>query len=322
MENEQKEVKKKKRIRFFESHITKLLKSISPDINITRNAKQQLNKLFMNICEIITSKCEEMVYSSKRQTITIKNVLIAVSMMTKGNLKEELIKSARDAVSSYNTCQDKYLARQDKASIIFPPSICEKFLRRLSYSKLMVTKSSPISLASILECLCTKILNEGLKNISRQRITIRNIELGIRGDNDLDLFFNMNNLSFLGGGVVPFIHDLLTKKRKKKEQVMKKKKIRPGTLSLKDIKKFQKTSNCLICAKRPFERKVRTIIKSFSNIKISKDIFVPLQYYIEDYIVSLLRDSNTVALHSNRVKVTRDDIILINNLRRYEKINI
>lgn len=322
MENEPKDVKKKKRIRFFETHITKLLKSISKDINITRNAKQQLNKLFMNICEIITTKCEDMVYNSRRQTITIKNILISVSMISKGKLREDIIKSARDAVSTYDNSQDKHTTRQDKASIIFPPSICEKFLRRFGYSKIMVTKSSPISLASVIQCICTKILIQGLKNISRQRITIRNLELGIRGDQDLDLFFNSNNLTFLGGGVVPFIHDLLTKKRKKKEQVMKKKKIRPGTLSLKDIKKFQKTSNCLICAKRPFERKVRDIIKSFTSVKVSKDIFIPLQYYIEDYIVSLLKDSNKVALHSNRVKVTSQDIILINDLRKYEKINI
>ena len=48
---------------------------------------------------------------------------------------------------------------------------------------------------------------------------------------------------------------------------------RPGTVSIREIKKLQKGSNCLILAKFPFEKLIRSILYNISgkNIKISKN---------------------------------------------------
>jgi len=52
-------------------------------------------------------------------------------------------------------------------------------------------------------------------------------------------------------------------------------------------------------------------------MKISKDVFIVLQYYIEQFIVDFLRDANSAAIHSNRVKLMPMDIAFICNLRKY-----
>jgi hypothetical protein len=72
------------------------------------------------------------------------------------------------------------------------------------------------------------------------------------------------NLSFLGGGITPFIHPSLLNKKKKKynkvdnEDKIKKHRFRNGTIALKNIKKYQKTDN-LIFPKSSFEKFTRNI---------------------------------------------------------------
>ena len=75
-------------------------------------------------------------------------------------------------------------------------------------------------------------------------------------------------------------------------------------------------SNCLTFAKFPFERVVRGIVnKNNSSMKISKDVFIILQYYIEQYVVDILKDANMAAIHAGRVKLMLTDIEFICNLR-------
>ena len=84
--------------------------------------------------------------------------------------------------------------------------------------------------------------------------------MGVRNNKDLNSLFIKENMSFLGGGVKPYIHVSLLKKHKKqkkqeqKEGDKKKHRFRPGTVSLREIKKYQKLSNCLTYAKFPFEK--------------------------------------------------------------------
>jgi histone H3 len=174
--------------------------------------------------------------------------------------------------------------------------------------------------------LAGEILNNAsvfAKQNKRVRITIRDLELGVRTDRDINSFFHENNLSFLGGGVVPYIHpNLLVKKvrrRKSKKSDKRTHRYRPGTVSIRDIKRFQKASNCLTLAKSPFEKYTRSIIQRLigddsSNIKVSKDVFFHLQYFIEQQLVSLLHNAYMASIHAGRVKLTAADISFVNSL--------
>jgi histone H3/H4 len=57
-------------------------------------------------------------------------------------------------------------------------------------------------------------------------------------------------------------------------------------------------------------------------MKISKDVFIVLQYYIEQYIISFLEDCNKATVHASRVKLMKADIIFVCSLKKMNEINI
>jgi len=292
---------KKKKSHFFEIYITKLLKLISTKNGITSNAKQQLNSALCIILKNISSVIHNLLIISKKKTITCKEIINAVTITMTGDLLTNAIKYGEKSLEVFNKEINKKGSKQLKAEITFPPSMIDKFLRNFGYSKVMVAKDAPVYLASIAEYICLQILNLSLENCKHVRLTIRDLELTIRNNTELDKLFTHCNISLLGGGIIPFIHDslLLSSSR---------------STAIKTIKKQQKNSDNLIFSKLTFERIVRNSFLSLNlekNVKISKDVFIVLQYFMEQYIVNLLRDSNFIAIHANRIKLLPIDINIV-----------
>jgi len=314
---------KKKKSHMFEIYISKVLKQISATNGITNNAKQQLNSAICHILKYISSLILKLTISGKKKTISVKEVENSLKIVLSGELLncalEEGSKSCLNISSS--TAENINLSRQQKASIIFPPSVVEKFLRNFGSSKIMVNSLAPVFLASVIEFISYEILELSVnfcKENKHNRITIRDLELSVRSDSELNLLFHKLNLTFLGGGVLPYIHTSLFNKVIKKKKCANAKenqhRFRHGTIAIKNIKKQQKLSNTLTLAKTTFEKIIRNKFKQFQLndglIKISKEVFAVLQYFIEQYIVQILNHSNYLSIHSGRVKVIPNDILL------------
>lgn len=331
----------KKRCRFFELYISKLLKLISEKNNITQNAKQQLNSALCIFSKIFSDKIRYLTKENGKKTISEKDVLNVIQIVFPEELSNYAVASGNTALVKYKESTSKSVAkssvkesmskntRQEKAGISFPPSLLEKFLRDFGNSNLMVSDSAPVCLAAIVQYLTGEILELAVESASinnRVRITIRDLEMGIRHDDELNEFFVRNNMSFLGGGSVPYIHpSLIVKKPKKKntkkkdkEEGPKKHRFRQGTVAIREIKKYQKCSNVLTMPKIPFKRLVRSIVNEEHTLKISKDVFTVLQYFIEQKVIDILRYSNLAAIHAGRVKMLPADIKFIRDAR--EKI--
>lgn len=322
---------KRKKTRYYETYISKVLKSISTDGGITTNAKQQLNSVVCTIAKRISDLATKLTALSKKKTLSVKEVQNAIKITIPASLADECCKLADESLQKFSDMLVVHSSRQNKAGILFPPSITEKFLRQFGYSSVMITKTAPVYLACVLEYLTSYVVSRAIslaKESNRVRITIRDLELTVRSDTNLNELFIKCGASFLGGGVLPQIHEsLLNKKPRKKkkesetEDESKKHRFRPGTVALREIRKLQKTSDCLIFAKFPFERFVREIVNGYQNgMKISKDTFIVLQYYIEQFIVEFLQDANAVAIHSNRVKLMPADIRFLAGLRKYKEL--
>jgi histone H3/H4 len=351
---------KKKKTRFFETYIFKLLKNISLDHGITSNAKQQLNNALCTIAKTISKYAIDLTFISKKKTMSIKEVENAVKFLFSGIMLESILSSSNSSVYKFgvesnlenNTeiesdltgdtqsgdkqSVDKHVSRQNKAGIVFPPSICEKFLRNFGSTRIMVTKTAPVFLACVLDYVCKFILKRSTdlaKENNKVRLTIRELELSVRGDKDLEKLFDNCGIWFIGGGVVPNIHEaLLNKKTKKKKKTAemsqtlgltdKIHRFRPGTVSLREIRKFQKANDCLTFSKDPFERSVRSIVNKVggedNSLKISKETFIVLQYYIEQFLIDFLQDTNLASIHGKRVKLMPSDIEFISKLRKYD----
>lgn len=310
-------IKKKKHINFFEVYISKVLKQICENCGITFNAKQQLNSFICIFCKYISNISTELTIFGKRKTISEKEIKNALKIILTGELLKNSLSEGDKSVDNFKNTLEKG-SRQNKANIIFPPSIVEKFLRNFGNTKVMVTSAAPIFFAAVLEYLCYEILDLSsiyCKDDKRARITVRDMEISIRNDYELNNLFIKLNISFLGGGVIPFIHSSMLKKSTK-SRVGKNHKFKSGTVAIRDIKKEQK-SECLILSKSYFERIVRNIFKEYKteeNFKIKKDVFIILQHFIEQYIVKLFYNSNFLTIHSGRVKLISSDIAMVSYL--------
>ena len=95
----------------------------------------------------------------------------------------------------------------------------------------------------------------------------------------------------------------------------KKKRFRPGTVSLRNIRKYQKSTDLLI-GKLPFERLTREIAQDYkTDLRFSQDFFVAFQSLTEDYIVGLFEDTNLCAIHAKRTALQPRDIQLARRIR-------
>jgi len=97
-----------------------------------------------------------------------------------------------------------------------------------------------------------------------------------------------------------------------------KKRYRPGTLALREIRHFQKSTDLLI-RKLPFARLIREISLDFVGpeygLRWQLNAILALQEALETYLVHLLEDTNLCAIHAKRVTIMQKDMQLARRLR-------
>ncbi len=92
---------------------------------------------------------------------------------------------------------------------------------------------------------------------------------------------------------------------------------RPGTVALREIRRYQKTTDLLI-PKLPFQRLVREIANDLNlqpDVRFQSTSIMALQEASEAYLVSLFEDTNLVAIHAKRVTIMPKDIQLARRIR-------
>ena len=95
----------------------------------------------------------------------------------------------------------------------------------------------------------------------------------------------------------------------------KKHKFRPGTVALREIKRYQKSTENLL-PKAPFQRLVRSICSGIDNdLRFQSQALFALQEASEAYLVGLFEDANLCAIHANRVTVMKKDMELARRIR-------
>ncbi len=90
---------------------------------------------------------------------------------------------------------------------------------------------------------------------------------------------------------------------------------RPGTVALREIRKYQKSTELLI-RKLPFQRLVREIANDFkTELRFQTNAIAAFQEAAEAYLVGLFEDTNLCALHAKRVTIMPKDIQLARRIR-------
>ena len=97
--------------------------------------------------------------------------------------------------------------------------------------------------------------------------------------------------------------------------VRKPHRFRPGTVALREIRKYQKNTELLV-RKLPFQRLVRELAQDFmTDLRFSSSAVLALQEATESYLVGLFEDSNLCAIHAKRVTIMPKDMQLARRIR-------
>ena len=98
---------------------------------------------------------------------------------------------------------------------------------------------------------------------------------------------------------------------------------RPGVVALREIRRYQKSTDLLI-KKLPFQRLVREIAQDpekassyweSSSARFQSSAVLALQEASEAYLVGLMEDTNLCAIHAKRVTIMPKDIQLVRRIR-------
>jgi histone H3 len=97
--------------------------------------------------------------------------------------------------------------------------------------------------------------------------------------------------------------------------IKKARRFRPGTVALREIKRYQKSSDLLL-RKLPFQRLVREIASGYrGDLRFQSSALSALQEASEAYLVGLFEDTMLCSLHASRVTVMERDILLAQRIR-------
>ena len=118
----------------------------------------------------------------------------------------------------------------------------------------------------------------------------------------------------IGNGTRPPLKRLL----KPHGQVRKPRRFRPGTVALRQIRKYQKCTELLI-RKLSFQRLVKEVVVQMfqTQYRFQSTALLALQEASEDFLVRMFEMVNHIAIHSNRQTIMSKDMYLWDRLCNY-----
>ena len=90
---------------------------------------------------------------------------------------------------------------------------------------------------------------------------------------------------------------------------------RPGTVALREVRKYQKSLKNLL-PRAPFQRLVRSMVSDMDHeLRFQSAALAALQEASEAYIVGLFEDTNLCAMHAKRQTIMKKDMDLARRIR-------
>ena len=119
-----------------------------------------------------------------------------------------------------------------------------------------------------------------------------------------DLEWLTSHPAVAGTGKAPRTQMRVGQKKRKAQRY------RPETVALREIRRYQKSSELLI-RRMPFQRLAREIAQVHNPyVRFQSGTILALQESAEAYLVGLLEDSNLCAIHAKRVTIMPKDMQL------------
>jgi histone H3 len=113
------------------------------------------------------------------------------------------------------------------------------------------------------------------------------------------------------GGIKPTTASQMSVDGEKRKQAKR----RPGTVALREIKRYQKSTNLLL-PRASFQRVVRSICSEIDHdLRFQSQALIALQEATEAYLVGVFEDANLCCIHAKRVTIMKQDMELARRIR-------
>lgn len=205
--------RKKANYTSYSSFIYKVLKQVAPDSGISKKAMAVVDAMTQDVFEKLATEASRLAKYNKKSTLTSREIQTAVSLIFPGELGKHAISEGTKAVMKFNEKSDQPGKRSEKAGLQFPVGRVHRLLKDGQYSR-RVSHTAPIYLAAVLEYVAAEVLEISSnisKELKKQRITPRFLQLAIHGDTELHRL--LGHAQITQGGVMPHIHSALTVKK-------------------------------------------------------------------------------------------------------------
>ena len=342
---EEKKASKKKQTNSFQTYIHRLLKSIDPSAQIAVNARGQLDKVADIIARGLAEKARSLCIRSKKKTISPAEIYLSMDLLFPALQAEKASSRAYQAIQEYQNADKGShthpVRRETLAGLVFSVALSEKYLREFGASELHVGKLAPIVLSAVLEFVIGEVLEFAIncaRDLKRVIVKIRHIRLAVGNNLDIDELFQNFRIELVNGGFMPNIKsELLPTQEKKSVQAARRRKnkknqstdskrtrrLLPGTKAIRDIKHFQKTTECLL-QRLPFETSVRNLGKEIRDkdngesrlLHFGGNAIITLQAFVEQKVTQLLSQALECTLHRSRDSVNAKDVLLAWHMAR------
>jgi histone H2B len=163
----------------------------------------------------------------------------------------------------------------------------------------------------------------------RASVTAMDIQAATKDIAPLEAFSRSHGAGVMDGGVLPHIESVLLPRKKsggghgtsatakaaRTAGVRKPHRFRAGTVALRMIRRYQKSSDRLMAA-APFQRLARQVASGITPKPMFRQgALESLQSFVESYLVGLFRDANRLAIFARRVGIVPEDLQLVRRLR-------
>ncbi|XP_001997414.2 uncharacterized protein LOC122322414 [Drosophila grimshawi] len=231
------------------------------------------------------------------------------------------IQLARRIRGERGKVKGKAKSRSNRAGLQFPVGRIHRLLRKGNYAE-RVGAGAPVYLAAVMEYLAAEVLElagNAARDNKKTRIIPRHLQLAIRNDEEKRKMARTKQTARKSTGGKAPRKQLATKAARKSAPatggVKKPHRYRPGTVALREIRRYQKSTELLI-RKLPFQRLVREIAQDFkTDLRFQSSAVMALQEASEAYLVGLFEDTNLCAIHAKRVTIMPKDIQLARRIR-------
>ena len=119
--------------RSYGTYIAKLLKDVHPDNGITEQAKNSVDSALRTVSSDISGRCRKLIAQSNKQTVMLKDVKDAVSLITPDYVLESAFAYIDEAVEKFEASHSEKsegpVTRESRAGLVFSVSLAEHYLR-------------------------------------------------------------------------------------------------------------------------------------------------------------------------------------------------